>query len=297
MASYHRLATTIKAWRDYSRKQLEAAISQAEAPAQDISEEFYERRRCEFLNNFNNRDLIQIGKEAKYTMAFNDIEPIIIPNIPYGGREPYQEVKAHLISPYSYDVNASSRSVCDNWISQRGDKPLIISHGPDHVSHRPYSTFAELTGWPKAGTSDRKDESIPWSEVDKKKVYSMITNEVMQYKSFIEASYLYWKRYQLYTLHRPWDDFAEVVATYALMALVINVTNSIIYRRPWNTEGSIYLHKLSCDRLEEIEHCKYDQEAFAWAAQHREEGYFVSSFPLDLYLEVYEKIEKEIGEL
>ena len=89
MASYHRLATTLKAWANYSRQQIETLVSSNSAPAQQVDEEFYERRRSEFLNDFNDTDIPQIIREAKYTMAFNEIEPIIVPDVGFGEREPY----------------------------------------------------------------------------------------------------------------------------------------------------------------------------------------------------------------
>ena len=70
-------------------------------------------------------------------MALNEIQPI--PdwhNEYYGEREPFQEAKAHLISPYSCRVSAASRHVDDNRISDRGKTPIIDSSGPDKVSHR-----------------------------------------------------------------------------------------------------------------------------------------------------------------
>lgn len=103
----------------------------------NINEDFYERRRIIELNTFNNRNLIEIFKEARLTMAMNDIEPI--PdwhNQWYGEREPFQEVKAHLISPYSCRISAASRSVDDNTIADRGRTPVVDSRCVDRVSHR-----------------------------------------------------------------------------------------------------------------------------------------------------------------
>lgn len=50
----------------------------------------------------------------------NEIEPIPNWNVSYGEREPYQEVKAHLISQNSNRISSSSKSVDDYRIENKG---------------------------------------------------------------------------------------------------------------------------------------------------------------------------------
>jgi hypothetical protein len=49
-----------------------------------------------------------------------EIEPIPNWDVPYGEREPYQEVKAHLISQNSKRISSSSKSVDDYRIENKG---------------------------------------------------------------------------------------------------------------------------------------------------------------------------------
>lgn len=271
MASYHRLSTTLKAWANYSRQQLETTLSNNVAPAQQTDEEFCERRRTEALNNFNNRDLIQIAKEAKETMAFNDIEPIIVPPIPYGEREPYQEVKAHLISPFSKRVSAASRSVCDNWISQRGYKPLIISNGPDKVSYRPNSDISDLTSQNKATIDDYTSDEL----------LSLLSPEVVQ--SILQL-------YNSMLAELPILPPANY-NSYLLMCATINVVNTLLFKIPFTPSTKMYLLQLTPQYLR-FEQCSCNKDIYAWAAQHSNEGWFVSPVNTQFYTKCYEVVRK-----
>ncbi len=151
----HRLSTILKQMAQQSLAQIDT-VTVAPKPL-NSSEEFYERRRTLALNDFNNRDLIQIRREARDTMAMNEVEPIPKGRVPYGEREPFQEVKAHLISPYSERRSASSRSWEDNEISDRGTTPLVDSSGPDRVSHQ-ISVVRELTDYSRNHQAYKEQE-------------------------------------------------------------------------------------------------------------------------------------------
>lgn len=169
----HRLSTILKYLAQQSLAQIDAATTTSKPVQTD--EEFYERRRTLALNDFNNRDLIQINKEAKYTMAMNDIEPIPNIKIPYGAKEPFQEVKAHLISPYSCRTSAESRSWEDNQISDRGTTPLVDSSGPDKVSHT-LDILSELTEYEKKKTRYKEVEGILY--IGSKSLYEIVESEL-----------------------------------------------------------------------------------------------------------------------
>ena len=281
MASYHRLSTTLKAWANYSRQQIESMVNSNPAPAQDIDEEFYERRRCEFLNDFNDTNNLQIIKEAIDTMAFNEIEPIIVPDVGFGEREPYQEVKAHLISPFSNRISAASRSVCDNWISQRGFTPLLRSSGPDN---KPKKYYSQLGLVPCAGGGYEDEDSIPWSDVVnmEEELWKKLEPQLPQ---IIET----------YRLHvGPYAN--PTVATYILLAVIINYTNHELCKRPFNTRKPIYIHHIDLTSIEEVGKYKYNPYYFIWAAEHSNKGYFASSLTLDIYLNYYFKVEHFLRE-
>lgn len=79
---------------------------------QELENSKASRERTEFLNDFRHVVL------PPY--QHNEIEPIPDWDVPYGEREPYQEVKAHLISQNSKRISSSSKSVDDYRIENKG---------------------------------------------------------------------------------------------------------------------------------------------------------------------------------
>ena len=76
-----------------------------------LSENVDYRVLVEELNNFHHEILPQISYP---------IEPIPDWDVPYGEREPYQVVKAHLISQNSNRISSSSKNVDDYKIENKG---------------------------------------------------------------------------------------------------------------------------------------------------------------------------------
>lgn len=280
MASYHRLSTTLNAWLQLSRKQVEAAIEQT-APL--VEEDYYERRRCEQLNDFNNRDLIQIYKEARDTMAFNNIEPIILPPVGYGEREPYQEVKAHLISPYSNRISAASRSVCDNWISQRGDKPIVGDTCIDIPSFRNCDCSINTS---HAATPD--STSAISSKGVSKATFEDIWKKLEGRQKQIKAEYIQWLIWSTYGgRHRPQDR------CYNFLRIVINEINYIMWSESKFTSNTpINIYRLTQGGMEYLNTYYFCTDLYRdlqYAARYH---IFGSTLSLDQYVELLKKIEQ-----
>lgn len=277
MASYHRLSTTLNAWLQLSRNQVKAAIEQ---PMPLVAEDHYERRRCEQLNNFNNRDLIQIYKEARDTMAFNDIEPIILPPVGYGEREPYQEVKAHLISPYSRRISAASRSVCDNWISQRGDDPIVGDTCIDIPSFRNCDCSLNTSD---AATSS-KTVVQPSKGVDKA-TFEDIWKKLEGRQKQIKAEYMQWLIYM--GRCKPHERY------YNFLRIVINEINYIMWSEGKFTSSTpINIYRLTQRGMEYLNTYYFCTDLYRdlqYAARYH---IFGSTLSLDQYVELLKRVEQ-----
>lgn len=217
-------------------------------------------------------------------MAFNDIEPILVPKIPYGGREPYQEVKAHLISPYSCRISASSRSVDDNRISQRGDTPVIDSTGPDWVSHRPRTQFMEST---KAGeTESTSDFSSEFAGLSDNEIEDKLWNYLFQELDSIKNLYIY---------YTAGARYGELISTqYIFLAIIISEVARYLSQYSISSEAPLHLYQIQPTNIREVYKGKLDSEWIKLAVEHWNEGYFVSPFKLDIYLELYERVIKSL---
>lgn len=93
-------------------KQVQASNISYRQKQQELENSKASRERTEFLNDFRHVVL------PPY--QHNEIEPIPDWDVPYGEREPYQEVKAHLISQNSKRISSSSKSVDDYKIEDKG---------------------------------------------------------------------------------------------------------------------------------------------------------------------------------
>lgn len=93
-------------------KQIQASNISYRQQQQELENSKASRERTEFLNDFRHVVL------PPY--QHNEIEPIPNWDVPYGEREPYQEVKAHLISQNSKRISSSSKSVDDYRIENKG---------------------------------------------------------------------------------------------------------------------------------------------------------------------------------
>lgn len=93
-------------------KQIQASNISYRQKQQELENSKASRERTEFLNDFRHVVL----PPYQHT----EIEPIPDWDVPYGEREPYQEVKAHLISQNSKRISSSSKSVDDYRIENKG---------------------------------------------------------------------------------------------------------------------------------------------------------------------------------
>lgn len=93
-------------------RQIQASNISYRQQQQELENSKASRERTEFLNDFHHVVL------PPY--QHNEIEPIPDWDVPYGEREPYQEVKAHLISQNSKRISSSSKSVDDYRIENKG---------------------------------------------------------------------------------------------------------------------------------------------------------------------------------
>lgn len=217
-------------------------------------------------------------------MAFNDIEPILVPKIPYGSREPYQEVKAHLISPYSCRISAASRSVDDNRISQRGDTPLVDSTGPDWVSHRPRVQLSEST---RADTKDfTSDFNSEFGEISDNELEDKLWEYLQDELDNIKNLYIY------FTAGAGCGEL--IAAQYILLSIIIAEVGRYLTNYSFSSDMLLHIYQLQPTFIRESYHGSLDNKWIEFAATHWNEGYFISPFKLDVYLGLYERIVNKL---
>lgn len=137
MALYHRLSTTLKAWAELSRQQLDAATSHSASLTQ-VDEEFYEQKKLELERSLRNSKYLDTLAAARIVGATNEPQPILTYPKPYGAQPDYQTPRAHFLSPYSCDINCASKSTDDYRVANRGETPLQREFLNTKVSYKKY---------------------------------------------------------------------------------------------------------------------------------------------------------------